>query len=783
MGSSKKHKERDRESRKKRRRSRSRSKEHERYKERDHDQHSSSKYKYRDRSVSDHEESDRVEKSSKYSKRSKKSPEFEDEDYERRNSSKYKHKDRSPLDDKDIDQFEKSRLHKSSKYNKKSPDSDDGEISVNDSGTIMDQSIEEANKMRLKLGLKPLNVTSSEGASTSADGIQEVFVKTENMSTKKKTEALREKLAAQKEKRRIQSKMRKVKGLADSDSDDNSSWVNKSRKLEKEKLLAAERAKVLEEMDEEFGVGSLIEEEFTKTKANIYSSKNLSGMTVGHAQNYFKDGSSIILTLKDKDVLAEDEDVLQNVNLLDEEHGLITKDILDKYDEEISGPKKDSFRLGSGGKINLQKQAEMRSIKAKLQKKQSESLTLPEPILASEFYTAAEMVKFKKPKKKVRKIRKQVLKADDLEPLLDSATDHGSRNQNADFQKFKQKWEEGMGTNYSNEDMEIVVQPRLESNNSDFANNETDLTSFTMEEDQAELDLQQALTKARKLKLLSKQTTGIEKMAKAIHTTKAEKEANENAEGNSIVMNETAEFCRALGDIPTYGQSGNREDEEDIMEIEEDANEKLEDDEDDDVVSEEAPRGAWNEVEIEDQPVNIEPQDEGPILEEEPVVGLGIAGALQLATQKGYLDKEVKKATMSAKQANLQATNYTIEDKNYDDDKVSNRRSDRFISGPINDFKDKAAYRPDIKLEYIDDNGRILSQKEAFRYLSHKFHGKGPGKLKTEKRVKKLEEDVLLRQMSSTDTPLKTLSMLQDKQRETQSPYVILSGGSKALQS
>lgn len=33
----------------------------------------------------------------------------------------------------------------------------------------------------------------------------------------------------------------------------------------------------------------------------------------------------------------------------------------------------------------------------------------------------------------------------------------------------------------------------------------------------------------------------------------------------SIVMNETAEFCRALGDIPTYGQSGNREDEDDIM--------------------------------------------------------------------------------------------------------------------------------------------------------------------------------------------------------------------------
>lgn len=30
--------------------------------------------------------------------------------------------------------------------------------------------------------------------------------------------------------------------------------------------------------------------------------------------------------------------------------------------------------------------------------------------------------------------------------------------------------------------------------------------------------------------------------------------------------------------------------------------------------------------------------------------------------------------------------------------------------------------------------------------------------------------------MSSTDTPLNTLSMLQQKQKETHSPYVVLSG-------
>ena len=35
--------------------------------------------------------------------------------------------------------------------------------------------------------------------------------------------------------------------------------------------------------------------------------------------------------------------------------------------------------------------------------------------------------------------------------------------------------------------------------------------------------------------------------------------------GGSIVLNATAEFCRTLGDIPTYGLSGNRE--EDAQEL------------------------------------------------------------------------------------------------------------------------------------------------------------------------------------------------------------------------
>lgn len=41
----------------------------------------------------------------------------------------------------------------------------------------------------------------------------------------------------------------------------------------------------------------------------------------------------------------------------------------------------------------------------------------------------------------------------------------------------------------------------------------------------------------------------------------------------------------------------------------------------------------------------------------------------------------------------------------------------------------------------------------------------------------------LMMQMSSTDTPLGTLNMLQAKQKETHSPFIILSGGKQSMNS
>ena len=74
-----------------------------------------------------------------------------------------------------------------------------------------------------------------------------------------------------------------------------------------------------------------------------------------------------------------------------------------------------------------------------------------------------------------------------------------------------------------------------------------------------------------------------------------------------------------------------------------------------------------------------------------------------------------------------------------------------------------------IKLEYRDADGRLLTRREAFRQMCHKFHGKGPGKKKTEKFASREIE----RQRSiKMNAAAGSLSILQHAQARTGQAYV-----------
>lgn len=561
------------------------------------------------------------------------------------------------------------------------------------------------------MGLKPLEVNDGEDKSKD-DKMKtiEVFVKTENLSEKQEAEKIRERLEIQRNKRKIAEKLKKIKGLAESDSEEDiSDWVMKTKKIDEEKARAQKRAQLLEEMDEEFGVSSLIQEEVKKKKANAYSSKDLKGLTVGHKTDVFKEGQQMILTLKDKGVLEEEEDVLVNVDMVDKEKAdknienktkrpeyrpydepefdefgiLKPKSLLSKYDEELEGPKKESFKLGVTA---TDRANELEMIRMKLKQEQGRiSLEGPKPQLATEYYTEEEMIKFKKPKKKIKKVlrkKNESTEQTDLLTDLTSSSDHGSRKkrnreQSEDEVKVKNEPIEDSKIDLKSESPSLPSETRQERRrllldpmdiDDQFDPMDQDLSGVVLEEDDADKELQMALHKARKLKQREdvEATTGAASIAKVAQTVQSLRNGDEDSNdsdlplSSNIILNRTAEFCRNLGDIPTYGLAGNRDDDEIELEMEQELHDEKPNE------SDEAPkRGQWNEVEVNDDdvPSDFDGPDNQVILEEEPDVSRGLAGALQLAMKKGYLDKEMKKNQGSNRQSVIQAQSYTIEEK------------------------------------------------------------------------------------------------------------------------
>lgn len=90
-------------------------------------------------------------------------------------------------------------------------------------------------------------------------------------------------------------------------------------------------------------------------------------------------------------------------------------------------------------------------------------------------------------------------------------------------------------------------------------------------------------------------------------------------------------------------------------------------------------------------------------------------------------------------------------------------------------------YKPDVNIVYYDDYGRELNVKEAWKALSHKFHGKLPGKMKTEKKLKKIEEEKKKLAMASGDTPLSMSKAFQERQQKTGQAHFVLSVGNRGL--
>lgn len=670
-------------------------------------------------------------------------------------------------------------------------------------------SIEETNKLRAKLGLKPLNVGTDNGNSGDGENSKEEFVHkpAEDLWKKQQDEKIKEKIHLMKEKRILQNKMRKVKTLGeDDDADDIAKWAEKSRKKEQ----GAKREAEILIAANEFGIGinDLVKKE-KKEQQKDYSGRDLQGLEVEHDLSTFRDGRSEILVIKDKEILAEDQaDVLHSVVLQDvekskknleikrkgfgykayeeeevDEMGFFKpKSVLDKYDEEIDGEQKGKFTIGSYGRVDTSYEQQRESMKKEIRAR-GESLKLPEMKLATDYLTAEE-IGFKKRKKKVRRLRKrQTLKADDLKPLpgneMANSVHHGSRRRR-------------------NEEKEAVVVKKEELVIDDI--------------DDANDELERALAKQRKMKQKQKDSDkkGELNLAEMIKQEAIEEKEREEETSNQFCLNMTDEFCRKLGSQLTNEIKSERVTASVEVEAANNTHEDMEMETDDEMAGEAVndnnaqaadvqPSSRWRygiDVNAEASTTSRidEEKDDHVAIEAEPIAGKGLLGALKLAQRKGYIETEVApkgNSVITTNMSTLKAQNYSIEDKNavdyldkYAHEKYSKDRSSRHErSGMTMEFNEKKDYKPKIELNYVDERGRNQTPKEAFRKLSHRFHGKGSGKMKQEKRMKKFAEEDAMRHMNSTDTPLNTVAMMREKQRSQSTPYIVLSGGGQTFMS
>lgn len=148
--------------------------------------------------------------------------------------------------------------------------------------------------------------------------------------------------------------------------------------------------------------------------------------------------------------------------------------------------------------------------------------------------------------------------------------------------------------------------------------------------------------------------------------------ADDIASNQNIILNETSEFCRHLGAWRANESTGMGEPvSSDLLEFESSLKE-----------SSQNHRGRWEEVkhdfsdeDDEDAPkkqrhVNAPRTTSSTftILDEEPNLVKGLAGAIKMASTKGYFEAK-EKEKKGSNLAHLQAKSYTIEDKIKDDER------------------------------------------------------------------------------------------------------------------
>ncbi|CAN6250176.1 unnamed protein product [Urochloa humidicola] len=593
------------------------------------------------------------------------------------------------------------------------------------------------------------------------------------------TTELRERIARAKEER---LKDKKEGGILDGDNGASEilSWVGKSRKLdekrqaEKEKALRLARA--LEEQDNILAENGDDDDEEEEDKQ---VGDHLSGVKVLHGLDKVLEGGAVVMTLKDQSILAdgdinEEADMLENIEIgeqkqRDEAYKASKKKGTydDKFNEDSSSKKSmlshyddpmedEGVTLDEGGRFTGEAEKKLEELRKRIEGghvlKKTEDLTATTKV-STDYFTPDEMLQFKKPKKKKSLRKKEKLDLDALEAEAIAsglgAADRGSRSdarrqsareeeQKADAEKRSSAYEAAIA---KAEEASRALRPEKTAP-AKLAEEEELVFGDDYE------DLQKSLEQARKLALRKQEEAAGPLAVVELATATKGQDDTDATEGdsqqNKVVITEMEEFVWGL----QLNQETRKQEDHDVdMDEDDDAmpSDNLVKDDTNGLAAMEEDAQAEKQVKVDEE--EVKPDE----VIHEVAVGKGLAGALKILKERGSLNEGTDWGgrTTDKKKSKLVG----VED------------------GP-----------KDIRIERMDEFGRVMTPKEAFRDLSHKFHGKGPGKMKQEKRQKKYQDEMKTKRMKSSDTPLMAAEKMREAQARNQTPYLILSGNAKTSQ-
>ncbi|EAW10490.1 U4/U6-U5 snRNP complex subunit SNU66 [Aspergillus clavatus NRRL 1] len=638
-------------------------------------------------------------------------------------------------------------------------------------------SIEQNNKIRVALGLKPLPVPGADATSGPVFKETKDGSSSENEEDPGSTLESRQALASEnwkklqdeaEVKRRREAKnaaIKRARDLAQRDLKLEGSTLGESGDVEVDTKTWLLQAKKRQKKIEKERARKLAEELEERERAAEYSTADLAGLKVGHEVGEFGEGEEHILTLKDTtiDENEEEGDELENVNLREQEkvaEKLELKKrkpvydptaentgILAQYDEEIDGKKRKRFTLDAQGSTAEEREAKRQEVSDKL-KHNIVSLDLSAIEAPVSDYMDVSEIKIKKPKKKKAKATRQraVLDEDEIFPAAESIPNGAMEvdTSNGEPVPAPRKWE-------SNENVSFVDDD----------------------------DLQASLTRQRRAAFKTRQKVRPEDIARQLREEGSQTPMemdNEDTEEPGLVIDETSEFVSNLQKptLPerrerrrttTPAESVKQEPEEEGADV--DMERSYNDVEDEEELKERIKRE-------ESAPQQIT----GTGLEEESTLDQGLGATLNMLKQRGlvkptdavennsllrdrqrFLQEKTHMETEAEKRARQQRERDRASGKL---DRMSAREREEYArwENKQRDQQDarhmaevfNREYKPDVQLKYVDEFGRLMNQKEAFKHLSHQFHGKGSGKMKTEKRLKKIEEEKKREAMSALDS-------------------------------